>query len=98
MHSKLFFSLVAVATLSVTGARAQSPAPIIDQAQTAPIPVTPAPVSSPVNNDATQSAIKLLEEIKAANDNTLKKQEATLETLDELQKAAEQIKIFTKRG
>ena len=36
--------------------------------------------------------------MKAANAETLKKQETTLQQLDELQKAAEQIKVFTKRG
>ena len=32
------------------------------------------------------------------NAETLKKQEATLATLDELEKAAEEIKMFSKRG
>lgn len=41
--------------------------------------------------------IKSLKDMKAANDETLKKQKATLEMLDELQKAADQIKIYTKR-
>ena len=36
--------------------------------------------------------------VKAANDETLKRQEATLQQLDDLQKAAEQLKIFAKRG
>jgi hypothetical protein len=44
------------------------------------------------------AAIKSLQEIKAANDETLRKQQNTLERLDDLQKAAEQIKIFAKRG
>ena len=36
--------------------------------------------------------------MQAVNDATIKKQEAALATLDELQKAAEEIKIFSKRG
>ena len=36
--------------------------------------------------------------MKSANDEILKKQTATLLQLDELQKAAEQLKIYSKRG
>jgi hypothetical protein len=36
--------------------------------------------------------------MKATNAETLKKQEAVLQQLDELQKAAEQMKAFGKRG
>jgi hypothetical protein len=43
-------------------------------------------------------AIKLLEQIKAANDEVLAKQKAALERLDELQDAADQLRIFVKRG
>jgi hypothetical protein len=45
-----------------------------------------------------QSAIKLLEEVRAANAETLKKQQAALERLDELQKAADQLKVYAKRS
>ena len=40
----------------------------------------------------------MLKEMKAANVETLQKQAATLEQLDELEKAADQLKIFAKRG
>jgi len=43
-------------------------------------------------------AIKLLERIKAGNDEVLAKQKAALERLDELQDAADQLRIFAKRG
>jgi len=43
-------------------------------------------------------AIKLLEQIKAANDEVLAKQKAALERLAELQDAADQLRIFAKRG
>ncbi|HJT80018.1 MAG TPA: hypothetical protein VJ719_02380 [Chthoniobacterales bacterium] len=58
----------------------------------------PAPTAAPASSDAAISAaIKVLEQTKAANDALLKKQEAILQQLDELQKAAEQLKTFSKR-
>ena len=44
-----------------------------------------------------QTALKLIQEMKAGNEETLKKQEAVLAQLDELQKTADQIKAFSKR-
>ena len=44
-----------------------------------------------------QTAIKSLQEARAANSETLKKQEAVLEQLDEMQKNASQLKIFAHR-
>ena len=40
----------------------------------------------------------MLEQMKAANDDLLRKQQATLQQLEELQKSAEQLKIFSKRS
>ena len=40
----------------------------------------------------------MLQAMKAANEETLRKQAATLEQLDALEKEADQIKISTKRG
>jgi hypothetical protein len=54
--------------------------------------------TSPSDSASLASAIKLLHEMKAANAETLKKQEAVLQQLDELQKASEQMKAFGKRG
>ena len=78
--------------------RAQSPAPIVVQAAS-PATVTSIP-SSPATQDSgsLQTTVKMLQEMKAANAETLKKQEAALQQLDEMQKAAEQLKIFGKRG
>ena len=42
--------------------------------------------------------MQLLQEIRANNEATIKKQEAALEALDALEKAAEEIKIYGKRG
>jgi len=77
--------------------RAQSPTPIIVQAATA---ATAAPTPIPVAKDSEPNpiAMRMLQQMKAANEDVLKKQEATLQRLDEIQKAAEQLKIFSKRG
>ena len=42
--------------------------------------------------------IKELQELKARNDEILKDQQAALDQLDELQREAEQLRIFSKRG
>jgi hypothetical protein len=89
---------LALAALGVCFANAQQPTPqmIIIQAAGAPAAATPAP-PPPVETATIEAAIKLLEQTKAANEETLKKQEALLEQLDEIQKAAEQLKVFSKR-
>ena len=99
----LFMSLFAA--MSVFAAKAQSPAPIVVQAASAAtVSSKSATVSSTTSapaaqdSEALQAALKSLREIKAVNDETLKKQEAALQQLDELQKTADQVKIFGKRG
>lgn len=80
------FTLVGILT-------AQSPLPVIVPAVTAPqAPAVPASASS------IQAALKMLQETKAANEETLRKQAATLEQLDELEKTADQIRIYTRRS
>ena len=77
--------------------RAQTPAPIVVQAATpAQAATAVAPPASNVTEPA--AAIGLLQEMQVTNADVLKKQEAALATLDELQKAAEELKIFSKRG
>ena len=97
---KTFFSCVlALGLLAIGLVHAQSPAQVIIQAET-PAPanaVTRAPASSAVATDSITMA-QLLQEMQATNAETMKKQEATLETLDALEKAAEELKIFSKRG
>jgi hypothetical protein len=96
MNSKLFAALRAViAALTLYTAYAQSPTPIVAKAGTQAVAVS---VPAVTNGDSMQAMMKSLREMKAANEQILKKQQATLETLDELQKAADQIKIFSKRG
>jgi hypothetical protein len=83
----LFATIVAVTPEVLL---AQSPTPVAAK------PVVPATAAA--NNNSLEANLKSLRELKAANDEMLKKQQTTLESLDELQKAADQIKIYTKRG
>ncbi len=92
----LFISLCV--TMSIFAANAQSPTPIIVQAASPSASQDAAPPLAGSDSSSLSDAVKLLQEIKAANAETLKKQQAVLEQLDDLQKAAEQIKIFAHRG
>lgn len=76
---------------------AQSPMPVIVPAATPGGTPSRAP-ATPENSSSVQAALKMLQEMKAANEETLRKQAATLQQLDELEKTAEQIKIYSKRG
>jgi Skp family chaperone for outer membrane proteins len=88
--------LIVLSFLLVNG---QSPMPIIIPAATPANSGAVNPAPQPQDSGAAlQGAIKMLEEMKASNEEMLKKQEATLLQLDDLQKAAEQLKIFSKRG
>jgi riboflavin biosynthesis pyrimidine reductase len=77
--------------------RSQSPVPVVvDAASSVPAAVKVASTKpAPVSLD---DAIKSLEAIRAANAELLKKQETTLQRLDELEQDAEQLRIFSKRG
>ena len=88
----LFFLIVVIGAMSAATSNSQSPPPIIVPAGAK---VTGVSVSG--SPDTTETLIKSLKEIKVANEATLQKQKVTLEMLDELQKAAEQIKVYTKR-
>ena len=99
MRAKSFF--VFTLLLAVGAIRAQSPTPIVVQAVSG-TPVTstsskPAAAAS-TDDHSIPDAIKLLEQIKAANDEVLAKQKSALERLTELQDAADQLRIFAKRG
>ena len=69
--------------------------------QPTPVPTRAAPPA--LVADAEQQAemsenIKQLQELKAQNDEILKQQQAALDALDELQKEADQMRIYSKRG
>jgi hypothetical protein len=92
--------LLLTALLVSGGLNAQSPTPIVVQAAAgATVTSTSSKAAAPVTDvQSIPAAIKLLEQIKAANDEVLAKQKAALERLDELQDAADQLRIFAKRG
>ena len=101
MKTLLLAALIFVG-LTISLIKAQTPAPVIVQAATS------APAAAAALADAPNSAastgldnrvmLQLLQEMQATNAATIKKQEATLLTIDALQKAAEELKIFSKRG
>ena len=89
--------LVALSTL----AYAQTPMPVIvpansdAQVQDGKAPSAPQAAES---SAALDKAIQLLQQTQTANEELLKTQEATLQQIDGMQQAAEQLKIFSKRG
>lgn len=93
--------IVLLVVLAITGiAKSQSPAPIIVQPANAATTSTSSKTAAVAAAEAQSipMAIKLLEQIKAANDEVLAKQKSALEKLDELQESADQLQIFAKRG
>ena len=84
--------------LAVGGVSAQSPTPIVIQATSATAATSTTSVPATTDVHSIPDAINLLEQIEAANDEVLAKQKAALERLDELQDAADQLRIFVKRG
>ena len=87
---------ILAATIVISTSNAQTPMPIVVPA------MTPASAQSPaaaaVTTAATQTTLKALQAIKAANEEILKQQTATLEKLDEIEKAANELRIYSKRG
>ena len=91
----LIFSFIAAAIL-VSNSVAQTPMPVVVPAMTPATSQTPA--AAAVTSAATQTTLKALQAVKAANDEILKQQAATLEKLEQIEKAANEIRIYTKRG
>ena len=83
--------------LSVSLSAAQSPIPIVVPAMT-PATTARSPVTAAVTTTSAQTTLKALQAMKAANDEILKQQAATLQKLDEIEKAAQEIRIYSKRG
>jgi hypothetical protein len=92
----LIFSIIACA-LALSGIKAQSQTPIVVPAMT-PAITNQSPATAAITTAATQTTLKALQAMKAANDEILKQQKATLEKLDEMEKVANEIRIYTKRG
>ena len=70
---------------------------VVVQAANNPAPAAPAHAAQSADTGGVLTALKALEQVKAANAETLKKQEAALQQLDEMQKAADQLRIFAHR-
>ncbi len=99
MIKTYFLSALALGILALGAANAQSPVVVVQAADATPTsPVAAAPaVAAPVASGS-KNVLQSLQEMQTLNEATIKKQEAALATLDELQKAAEELKIFSKRG
>ena len=93
----LIFSIIACA-LIVSSVNAQSPTPIIVVPAMTPATTNQNPATAAVTTAAAQTTLKVLQALKAANDEILNQQKATLEKLDEIEKTANEIRIYTKRG
>jgi hypothetical protein len=94
---RAFILSIFALALFISVSSAQSPMPVVVPAMT-PATTTQTPVAAAVTTTSTQTALKALQAMKAANDEILKQQAATLEKLDEMEKAAQEIRIYTKRG
>ena len=95
MRALILSLLIAVSLVSISSA--QSPAPVVVPAMT---PATTVKSAAPADGatSSTQGAMQALQALKAANDEILKQQAATLVKLDEIEKAANEIRIYTKRS
>jgi cell shape-determining protein MreC len=91
----VFFAVV-VSALSLLSSRGQTSVPTILQAASpAPAVVAKSAAAPEIDLKAT---LQLLQDMQATNAATIKKQEAALAVLDELEQAANELKIFSKRG
>src|SRR3954469_13650230 len=88
--------LVLLATAAMAFGQAPSPMTVVVPAMT-PATVVKTPGAENASGSA-QSVLKTLQALKAANDEILKQQTATLQKLDEIEKAANEIRIYSKRG
>ena len=94
---RLKYFLMCGALGAIATVHAEQPMLIVQAANSA----TPAPAATTTaaqNASSLRDTIKSLQEIKAANAETLKKQEAALQQLEEMQKAADQLRIFAHRS
>lgn len=92
----LILSLLAAVSLAAIS-NAQSPTPVVVPAMT-PATIVKSPTTADSAASSTQAALKALQAMKAANEEILKQQAATLQKLDEIEKTANEIRIYTKRS
>jgi hypothetical protein len=98
MKPVLLLGFFALGALALGSLAAQSPAPMIIVPAASAAPAGAPPAARVSEAGASQTLIQLVREMQTTNAATIKKQEAALLTLDALQKAAEEIKIYSKRG
>jgi hypothetical protein len=99
MSRQFLTALIALSAL-VAPLRAQTPVPIVVPAAGSATGSSQPQVRSAVAVDANDPAkvLQQLQQMKAANEETIRKQEAILHRLDELQNATEQLRILTSRS
>ena len=91
---RVFIIGAAMLACTVIGiAQTSEPTPLV-----IPTQPTTAPADAAKEQAELAANIKELQELKAQNEEILKQQQAALDTLDELQKDAEQLRIYSKRG
>jgi hypothetical protein len=91
---RVFITGAAMLACTVIGiAQTSEPTPL-------PLPAHPLPALAESAKEAEElvANIKELEELRAQNAEILKQQQAALDQLDELQREAEQLRIYSKRG
>lgn len=91
------FIISLLAGVALVSSKAQTPMPVIVPAMTPAVSAKPGVVADSASSPA-QAALKTLQAMKAVNDEILKQQAATLLKLDEMEKAANEIRIYSKRG
>ena len=78
---------------------AQAPSPVVIQAVTPPVKSAAVPAAAASEKSGSlEEALRMLQAMKATNAETLRKQAATLEQLEAMEKEADQLKVFSKRG
>jgi hypothetical protein len=91
---RVFLIGAAMLACTVIGvAQTSEPTPL-----TIPAQPTPAPADAAKDQAELDANIKELQELKAQNEEILKQQQAALDTLEQLEKDAEQLRIYSKRG
>ena len=92
----IVFVAVVFSALPLLSSRGQTSVPIVLQAAS-PAPAVVAKSAAVPDTDL-KAMLEILQDMQETNAATIKKQEATLAILDELEAAANELKIFSKRG
>ena len=94
MTSRLIFAAVALALCSANAQTSRPP--VVQAVPTANVASAGQP--APAGAGTTQATLQALQALKAANDAIIRQQNETLRRLEEIEKNAEQLKVFSKRG